>query len=126
MSDHPHPRLLVVQKTQAKTPCTKSLSMFRGVFVRGFVRGFWSGRFCPGGFCPFSLLSEYLRYNRKLNITFNFTFHMYDKKFKKCDVTCSWTPSSVTNCHTFSDPLTPSSMTYFMDGPSHVTHVNQM
>jgi len=23
----------------------------------------------------------------------------------------------VTNCHTFSDPLTPSSVTYFMDGP---------
>ena len=24
---------------------------------------------------------------------------------------------SVTNCHTFSDPLSPSSVTYFMDGP---------
>ena len=23
----------------------------------------------------------------------------------------------VTNCHTFSDPLPPSSVTYFMDGP---------
>jgi len=27
-----------------------------------------------------------------------------------------FTPS-VTNCHTFSDPLLPSSVTYFMDGP---------
>ena len=27
------------------------------------------------------------------------------------------TPSPVTNCHTFSDPLPPSSVTYFMDGP---------
>src|SRR6218665_1122694 len=27
-------------------------------------------------------------------------------------------PSPVTNCHTYSDPLTPSSVTYFMDGPS--------
>jgi len=26
-------------------------------------------------------------------------------KIEKCDVTCSWTPSPVTNCHTFSDPL---------------------
>ena len=26
-------------------------------------------------------------------------------------------PPSVTNCHTFSDPLSPSSVTYFMDGP---------
>ena len=28
---------------------------------------------------------------------------MYDKIIYKCDVTCSL--SSVTNCHTFSDPL---------------------
>src|SRR6218665_2717442 len=42
---------------------------------------------------------------------------MYEKKFEKYDVTCSWTPlPSVTNCHTFSDPL-PSCATYFMDGP---------
>jgi len=27
------------------------------------------------------------------------------KKFEKCDVTCSWTPSPVTKCHTFLDPL---------------------
>ena len=37
--------------------------------------------------------------------------------FLKCEATCSWTPSPVTNCHTFSDPLPPSSVTYFMDGP---------
>src|SRR6218665_1134365 len=28
-------------------------------------------------------------------------------------------PSPVTNCRTFSDPLSPSSVTYFMDGPLH-------
>jgi len=28
------------------------------------------------GFYPFPLLSEYIYYNRKLNITFNFRFHM--------------------------------------------------
>src|SRR6218665_30985 len=26
-------------------------------------------------------------------------------------------PSPVINCHTYSDPLTPTSVTYFMDGP---------
>jgi len=39
---------------------------------------------------------------------------MYDKKIYKCDVTGSWPPSL---CHTFSDPLPPSSVTYFVDGP---------
>src|SRR6218665_1604963 len=71
-------------------------------------RGFLSGVFCPGvfcleafvrgGFCPSPFLSEYIRYNRKLNITFNF-------KFETCDVTCSCTLSPVTNCYTFSEPL---------------------
>jgi len=30
---------------------------------------------------------------------------MYDKQISKCDVTCSWPPPPVTNCHTFSDHL---------------------
>src|SRR6218665_1802916 len=41
-------------------------------------RGFCPGGFVRGGFCPFPLLSEYICYNRKLNITVNFMFHMYD------------------------------------------------
>ena len=64
-------------------------------------------------FLSVPLLSEYIRYNRKLNITFNFRF-ICMKKIEKCDVTCSWTPPPVTNCHTFSDP-SPSSVTYFVD-----------
>src|SRR6218665_4022794 len=58
------PRFLVglVQKTRTKAPCTNSLSIVRRVFVRG-------------GFCPFPLLSEYICYNRKVNITLNFMFH---------------------------------------------------
>src|SRR6218665_3851801 len=67
----------------------------------------------PGKSNP-ALLSEYIHYNRKLKITFNFRFRM--NFFLKCDVTCSCTPPSVTNCHTFSDP-SPSSVTYFMDDP---------
>src|SRR6218665_1789695 len=55
------------------------------------------------GFCPFPLLSEYICYNRKLNINLNFMCHMYDKKF--ISVTShALDPSPVTNCHTLSDP----------------------
>src|SRR6218665_2245071 len=63
--------------------------LYRGfVLVRG---GFCLEGFVRGGFCPSPLLSEYIHHNSKLNITFNFSFHMY-KKFLKCDVPCSWTP----------------------------------
>src|SRR6218665_2082935 len=72
--------------------------LYRGFVLvrRGFLFGVCLGVFClegfvQGGFCPSSLLSEYIHYNRKLNITFNFRFHMYEF-FLKCDVTCSWTP----------------------------------
>src|SRR6218665_469690 len=94
----------------------------QGVCVssQGFLFGGLSGDFClegfvRGGLCPSPLLSEYIHYKKKLNITLNFRFHMYEIFLKKCDVTCSWTPSPpVTNCHTFSDPL-PSSVAYFMN-----------
>src|SRR6218665_1576718 len=50
---------------------------------RGFLSGgFLSGRFCSGWFLSIPLLSNYIRYNRKLNITFNFRFHMYEKNLK--------------------------------------------
>jgi len=80
-----------------------------GVFcVEGFVRS---------SFCPFPLLSEYICYNRKLNITLNFMFHMYDKK---CISVASHAPDR-SPCHKLSHllgpPPPPSSMTYFMDGP---------
>src|SRR6218665_1634708 len=88
--------------------CTNSISIVRG--------GFYTGRFCQGvlclegfvrvGFCPFPFLPQYICYNRKLNITLNFMFHVYDKNLYKRDVTCSRPPlPPVTNCHTFSDPL---------------------
>src|SRR6218665_1996408 len=67
------PRFLVglVQKSLTKVPCTNSISIVRGSFCPGgFVRI---------GFCPFPLLSQYICYNRKLKITLNFMFHMYDK-----------------------------------------------
>jgi len=77
-------------------------------------RGFLSEWFCPrvfsleglvrGGFCPSPLLSEYIRYNRKLNITFNSRFHMYETNLKSMTSHYLGPPPSVTNCHT-SDPL---------------------
>ena len=77
----------------------------QGFLSRGFYWSLLSGRFYSGWFLSVPLLSEYISYNRKLNITFTFRFHMYEKEFEKCDVTCSWISSPVINCHTFSDPL---------------------
>src|SRR6218665_3706320 len=72
----------LVQKSRTKAPCTNSLSIVRGGFCPGVLSGgLLSGRFCPSGFCPFPLLSEYICYNRKVNITLNFMFHMYDNSF---------------------------------------------
>src|SRR6218665_212840 len=58
------------------------------VLVRGgFCPGFCLRVFVWKVFCPFPLLSEYMyiRYNRKLNITLIFRFHIYvyDKDFSK-------------------------------------------
>src|SRR6218665_2748526 len=55
-----------------KTP-VQILSIVRGAFCpRVLSRGLLSGRFCPGLFLSVPLLSEYICYNRKLNITLNF------------------------------------------------------
>src|SRR6218665_3266231 len=77
----------------------------RGFLFGGLSGGFLSERFCPGWFLSVPLLSEYIRYNRKLNITFNFRFHMYEMFFKSVTSHALGPPPSVTNCHTFSDPL---------------------
>ena len=77
------PRFLVrlVQRNRTKAPCTNSLSIVRGGFCPGVLSGgLLSGRFCPGWFLSVPLLSEHICYNKKLNITLNFMFHMYDKK----------------------------------------------
>src|SRR6218665_4222149 len=84
--------------------------LFRGFVLvcGGFCSGDCLGFFCPegfvrGGFCPSPLLSEYIHYKRKVNITFNFRFHMYEICLK-CDVTCSWIPLP---CHKLSHLLGP-------------------
>src|SRR6218665_2269021 len=58
-------------------------------FYLNCSRRFLSRGFTRVAFCPFPLLSQYICYNRKLNITLNFMFHMYDKNWYKRDVTCS-------------------------------------
>src|SRR6218665_2653747 len=77
------PRCLLglVQKTRTRVLCTNSLSIVRG--------GFCLGAFVRGDFCPYLFLSEYICYNRKLEITLNFMFRMYNKFFYKRDVTYS-------------------------------------
>src|SRR6218665_1641843 len=49
-----------------KSPLYKILSqLFTGLFVRGFCQGvFCLEGFVQGGFCPYSLLSEYICYNK--------------------------------------------------------------
>ena len=87
----PPARFLVglVQKSRTKSPCTNSVSLVRGGFCLGVFQGFYCLKgFVRVGFCPFPLLSLYIC-NRKLNITLNFMFHMYDKNLYKRDVTCS-------------------------------------
>ena len=96
------PRFLVgLVKNNGQKPSVQILSVVRG----GLVRGFCQGVLCLEGFCPFPLLLEYICYKRKLNITLNFKFHMYDKNLKVWRHMFSTPPSPVTNCHTFSDPL---------------------
>src|SRR6218665_962583 len=93
-------RLLIYHKSEPRTPVLLE-SRALGILIRAFpvlqhhityllsytprVRD----RIFRGGLCPFPLLSEYICYNRKLNITLNFIFHMYDRNSYKCDVTCS-------------------------------------
>src|SRR6218665_4138240 len=101
------PRFLVglVQKTRTKAPCTNYVSIVRGGFCQGVLSGGrLSGRFCPRWFLsgPSFVRMHLFCYNRNLNITLNFMFHMYDKKMYKCDVTCSLPPSTLSQTVTSS------------------------
>src|SRR6218665_3689831 len=72
--------ICIIGKKSGQTPSVQIVSQ---LFMRVFVRGLLSGVFClegfvRGGFCPYPLLSEHICYNRKLKITLNFVFQMYD------------------------------------------------
>src|SRR6218665_2962139 len=77
------PRFLVglVQKIRTKPLCTNSLSIVREGFCPGAsVRGSFVWKVLSGVVFVHTPLSEYICYNRKLKITLNFMFHMYEKK----------------------------------------------
>ena len=80
--------------------------LYRGfVLVRGgFCSGIVWAFFVRGGFCPYPLLSEYIHYNRKLNITFNFRFHMHEIFLKSVTSYALGPPSP---CHKLSHLLGP-------------------
>src|SRR6218665_2392242 len=61
-------------KNPNKSPLVQILfQLFTGVFVPGILSGgLLSGRFCPGWFLSVPVLSEYICYIRKFNITLNF------------------------------------------------------
>src|SRR6218665_1816454 len=102
-----HPQIFSKPSTKIpdKSPLYKfSLNCSRGFYLGGFVRKSFVWSVFPGWFLSVPLLSEYICYNRNLDITLNFMFHMYDKEMYTRDVTCSLPPPPVTNCHT-SDPL---------------------
>src|SRR6218665_3051809 len=92
-------------KIRTKAPCTNSLNCSWGFVQEGLSGVFGLEGFGREGFCPFLLLSQYICNNRKLNITLNFMFNMYDKKCISVTSHALDTPPPVTNCHTYSDPL---------------------
>jgi len=106
---HHTSRTPLFSRPSTKTPRQKKpvyilSQLFAWVFVRGLSAGLvW--KVLSGVVCPFPLLSGYICYNRKLKvISFRFksvTSHALD----------------LPPCHTFSYP--PSSVTYFMDGPTY-------
>src|SRR6218665_845725 len=64
-------------KTQKKAPLYKfCLNCSRGFCPGVLSGGLLFGRFCSGWFLSISVLSEYICYIRKLNITLNFMFRM--------------------------------------------------
>src|SRR6218665_3581707 len=113
------PRFLegLVQKTRTKAPCTNSVSIVRGRFCPGgFGRGSFVWKVLSGWFLSVPVLSEYTCYIRKLNITLNFMFRMYDKKSISVTSHALYPPLSQTVPPSRTPPQ-PSSVTYFMDGP---------
>jgi len=93
------PQLLVVHAyihMSLQGVCLSSREFLSGVFV-------W--KVLSGVVLSVPLLSEYIRYNRKLNITFKFRFHTYENSFKSVTSYALGPHTPVTNCHTFSHLL---------------------
>src|SRR6218665_3750573 len=97
----------VFSRPSTKLPDKCPLYKFFLNCSRRFLSG---GGFVRVGFCPFSLLSQYICYNRKLNTTLNFMFHIYDKNLYKRDVTRPYPPLPLSQTVTPSRPTCPSSV----------------
>src|SRR6218665_1088551 len=76
--------------------CLSSRTLRLGSFVWKVLFG--------GGFCQNLLLSECIRYNRKLNITLNFRCHMYEIFLKSVT---SYARGPISLCHKLSHLLGP-------------------
>ena len=100
-------------------PIVQILSqLFAGVFVREVLSEglliVW--KVLSGVVFVHSPFCQNTCYNRKLNITLNFMFHMYDKK--SISVTShALYPHPLSQTVTPSRTPPPSSVTYFVDGP---------
>src|SRR6218665_3951756 len=71
--------------THLKTPQFLVVHAYIHMSLHGVCLSLWcfmAGRFCPGWFLSVSLLSEYIRYDIKLNITLHFRFYMYENILK--------------------------------------------
>src|SRR6218665_708750 len=69
----------IFSSTCIHTCLYRGFVLIGGGFCSGVCLGFFGLEgFIRGGFCPSPLLSEYIHYNIKLNITCNFRFHMYE------------------------------------------------
>src|SRR6218665_3023481 len=91
-------------KDPDKSPLYKfSLNCSHGFLFGGFV--FCLEGFVRCGFYLFPLLSEHICYDRKLNITLNFMFHMYDIGLIFISVTSH--TLYLLPCHKLSHLLTP-------------------
>ena len=76
----------------------------RGLLFGGLSWVFFLESFVGVCFVYPPLLSEYIHYNRKLNITFNFRFHMYEISLKRVTSHALGPPPP---CHKLSHLLGP-------------------
>src|SRR6218665_1541910 len=96
----------IFSSTCIHTCLYRGFVLVRGGFCSGVCLGFFVWKVSSGVVFVLSVpfLSEYIHYNRKLNITFKFRFHMYEY-FKSVTSHAIGPPlPPVTICHTFSDP----------------------
>src|SRR6218665_630408 len=109
-------------KTQTKAPCTNSLSIVHGAYCPGVLSGgLLSRRFCPGWFLSIPLASVriHLLQQKVRHQSHHFKFHVSLCMIKIFISVTSHAldPLPLLQTITPSRAPSPSSVTYFMDGP---------